>query len=72
MEKVIHKWFVYGLVIGLSVAILFVNYKEVYDFELGYSTEYVPVYDYVVKVLPFGVGGGFIGAIVGLSTLLMR
>lgn len=65
MEKYILKGAMYGLLLALGGAILFVDYAIIYDFEGGYSKEYLPVYDYVVKILRTSVVGSLIGAFLG-------
>lgn len=65
MEKSIKKWAMYGFLVSLALAILFVKYKVNTPFDGGYSTEYVPVYDYIVSILRYSVIGAFVGTFVG-------
>ncbi|MFJ7730626.1 hypothetical protein ACIQXF_01900 [Lysinibacillus sp. NPDC097231] len=65
MEKSIRKWVIYGFLISLALSILFVDYKITFDFDGFYSTEYVPVYDYIVSILRYSVVGAFAGMLVG-------
>lgn len=65
MEKNIQKWTIYGFLISLALSILFVDYKITFDFEGGHSTQYVPVYDYVISILRYSVVGAFLGMFVG-------
>lgn len=65
LEKSIQKWAIYGFFISLALSILLVDYKETYDFDGGYSTVYVPVYDYIVSIIRYSVIGAFAGVIVG-------
>ncbi|MBP1932014.1 hypothetical protein [Ammoniphilus resinae] len=65
MEKCIQKGSFYGFLVCLALAFLFVDYKVITPFDGGYTTEYVPVYDYIVSIIRFGVSGAFIGMFVG-------
>jgi len=65
LEKSIQKWAIYGFFISLALSILFVDYKVTSDFDGGYSTEYVPVYDYIVSIIRYSVMGAFAGVFVG-------
>ncbi|MFF2755824.1 hypothetical protein ACFVR1_19205 [Psychrobacillus sp. NPDC058041] len=65
MEKSIKKWAIYGFLISLALAILFVDYKVITHFNGGYTTEYVPIYDYIVTIIRYSVLGAFAGMFVG-------
>ena len=65
MEKSIRKGTIYGLLISLALSILFVDYKEITHFNGGYTTEYVPIYDYIVSIIRYSVLGAFAGVFVG-------
>lgn len=65
MEKSIRKGSLYGFLITLAVSILFVDYKVNFHFDGGYTTEYVPVYDYIVSILRYSVMGALLGTFVG-------
>ncbi|MEK4759842.1 hypothetical protein MHH85_06230 [Viridibacillus sp. FSL E2-0187] len=65
MEKSIQKWSVYGFFISLGLSVLFVDYKVNFHFDGGYTTEYVPVYDYIVTILRYSVIGALVGMFVG-------
>jgi hypothetical protein len=61
MEHILRKSAFYGFLLGLGYAILFTKYKEVT--ELGESvsqTTYLPVMDYVVTILKYGVWGAVV------------
>ncbi|MGN7410505.1 hypothetical protein [Sporosarcina sp. SAFN-010] len=46
MERGLKKSSLYGLLFGLTVSILFVNYKDVQEISEGvYETTYKPVFD---------------------------
>ena len=67
LEESIKKWTTYGFLISLALAILFVDYKVTYDVsDTGYSTAYVPVYDYIVSIMRYSVLGAFGGMFVGV------
>lgn len=65
MEKSVRKGAIYGFFISLALAILFVKYKIKTPFPGGYSSEYVPVYDYVISLLRYSVVGALAGGVVG-------
>ncbi|EKN63704.1 hypothetical protein P9E76_20190 [Schinkia azotoformans] len=65
MEKSIQKWSVYGFLISFALSVLFVDYKVVIHFDGGYTTEYVPVYDYIISIIRYSVMGAFVGIFVG-------
>ncbi|MCZ8539838.1 hypothetical protein [Psychrobacillus psychrodurans] len=65
MDKSIKKWTIYGFLISLGLAVLFVKNKINIPFDGGYTTEYVPVYDYIVSILRYSVIGAFAGMFVG-------
>lgn len=64
VEKLIRKSAIYGFFIGIGIAILFVKYKVVNNLGVGVTeTSYVPVVDYIVTVLRFGVVASFLGSL---------
>lgn len=66
MEKAIRKTGIYGLVFGLAIAILLVDYKDVS--RLGHNstvTTYTPIFEYIVSILRFGIIGMFGGLLFG-------
>lgn len=65
MEKSIIKWAIYGFLISLALSIIFVDYKEITHFNGGYSTEYVPIYDYIISLIRYSIFGAFAGMFVG-------
>lgn len=66
MESRLRKSSLYGLLFGLAIAILFVNYKEVTEIDPGITeTTYKPVIEYVVTILRYGIVGMFLGLFVG-------
>ncbi|HHY74681.1 MAG TPA: hypothetical protein GX497_15920 [Bacillus bacterium] len=65
MEKSIQKWSFYGFLISLALSVLFVDYKIITHFDGGYTTEYVPVYDYVVSLFRYSVLGAIGGIFIG-------
>lgn len=65
MEKSIQKWSIYGFLISLALSVLFVDYKVVTNFDGGYTTMYVPVYDYIVSIIRYSVWGAIVGTFVG-------
>ncbi|MDQ0233100.1 hypothetical protein [Metabacillus malikii] len=65
MEKSMQKWSIYGFLIALALSVLFVDYKVITHFDGGYTTEYVPVYDYIVSIIRYSVLGAFLGLFVG-------
>lgn len=65
MEKVLIKSGIYGLLLGLAISILFVNYKVITPFDGGYTTEYKPVFDYIISIIRIGIVGMFLGLFIG-------
>lgn len=65
VEKYIQKGSIYGFLISLALAILFVDYKIISHFDGGYTTAYVPVYDYVVTLIRYSVVGAIVGVFFG-------
>ena len=61
MENLLRKSAFYGFLVGIGYAILFTKYKETTDLLEGLSeTTYVPVMEYVITVLQYGVGGAVV------------
>ena len=65
VEKTLIKWAFYGFLFGMAASILLVNYKEIDYFSGGYTTEYKPVFDYIISILRFSIIGLFLGLFVG-------
>jgi len=66
MESRLRKSSIYGLLFGLAISILFVNYKDVTQIGDGvYQTTYKPVIEYIVSILRFGIIGMFLGLFIG-------
>lgn len=66
MEIRLRKSSIYGLLFGLAISILFVNYKDVTQVGNGvYQTTYKPVIEYIVPILRFGIIGMFLGLFIG-------
>ncbi|MER2009622.1 MAG: hypothetical protein ABS939_19480 [Psychrobacillus sp.] len=66
MESRLRKSSIYGLLFGLAISILFVNYKDVTQVGNGvYQTTYKPVIEYIVPILRFGIIGMFLGLFIG-------
>ena len=65
MEKSIQKWSLYGFLLTFALSVLFVDYKIISHFDGGYTTEYVPVYDYIVSLMRYSVLGAFVGIFIG-------
>lgn len=66
MESRLRKSGVYGLLFGLAISILFVDYKDVTPISHGGSvTTYKPILEYIVSILRFGIIGMFIGLFIG-------
>jgi len=66
MESRLIKSSIYGLLCGLAISILFVNYKDVTQVGNGvYQTTYKPVIEYIVSILRFGIIGMFLGLFIG-------
>ncbi|MEW4305864.1 hypothetical protein [Rossellomorea marisflavi] len=53
----------FGFILGLAGAILFLPYKEVQHTNGVTYTDYVYPMDYVIRSLRIGVGGGVAGAL---------
>ena len=68
MENILRKSAFYGFLLGLGYAILFTRYKEVTELGEGVSqTTYLPVMDYIITILRYGVWG----AVVALLGVLL-
>lgn len=66
MESRLRKSSIYGLLFGLAISILFVNYKDVTQVSDGvYQTTYKPVIEYIVSILRYGIIGMFLGLFIG-------
>ena len=66
MESRLRNSSIYGLLFGLAISILFVNYKDVTQVGNGvFQTTYKPVIEYIVPILRFGIIGMFLGLFIG-------
>ncbi|MFB6468893.1 hypothetical protein ACE38V_19245 [Cytobacillus sp. Hz8] len=66
MESRLIKAGIYGLLFGLAISILFVDYKEVTQVSNSeYVTTYKPIIEYIVSILRFGIIGMFFGIFIG-------
>jgi uncharacterized membrane protein YidH (DUF202 family) len=65
MESRLRKSGIYGLLFGLAIAILFVDYKDIQVSNDVYVTTYKPVIEYIVSILRFGIIGMFLGLFIG-------
>jgi len=65
MESLLRKSGFYGLIFGLAISILFVNYKDVSPIDGGQITTYKPVFDYIITILRIGIIGMFLGLFIG-------
>lgn len=66
MEKTLRKSGQYGLVFGLAVSILFVNYEDIQEVgNGGRLITYKPLFDYILTILRFGIIGMFLGLFIG-------
>ncbi|MGD7043097.1 hypothetical protein [Jeotgalibacillus proteolyticus] len=65
MEKSIRKGSMYGFLITLALGILLVDYKVTTPFDGGYTTEYVPVFEYSMSILRYSVLGALAGMVAG-------
>ncbi|MER1999549.1 MAG: hypothetical protein ABS882_07225 [Lysinibacillus sp.] len=66
MEKILRKSAIYGFFIGIGLGIFLVNYKEVTNLGDGITeTTYLPIVDYIVNVLRFGVISALLGLLAG-------
>ncbi|PSL36181.1 hypothetical protein B0H99_1072 [Planomicrobium soli] len=62
MEHTLRKSGAYGLLLGIALSILFVDYKSVTPLDNGSSvTTYKSGFEYIVTILRFGIIGMFIG-----------
>ncbi|WP_226037336.1 hypothetical protein [Aquibacillus saliphilus] len=69
MEKRLRKSSIYGLVFGLAISILLVNYKDVTQVGDGvYQTTYKPIMEYIVSILRSGIIGMFLGLFIGWNS----
>ena len=66
MESTLRKSSIYGLILGLALSIMFVDYKEVTQIEDGsYITTYKPLIEYIVTILRGSIIGMFSGMFIG-------
>lgn len=66
MESRLRKSGIYGLLVGLALSIMFVDYKDVKDVGNGnYVTTYKPLTEYIVTTLRLSIIGMFLGIFIG-------
>lgn len=66
MESRLRKSSIYGLVLGLALSIMFVDYKYIEEVGNGnYVTTYKPLTEYIVTILRFSFIGMFLGVFIG-------
>lgn len=66
MESRLRKSGIYGLFLGLALAILFVDYKNATQVVNGsYVTTYKSLIEYIVTLLRFSIIGMFLGIFIG-------
>ena len=66
MENRLKKSGIYGLILGMAISIMFVDYKEVNDLGNGtYVTTYKSLFEYIVTILRFSIIGMFLGIFIG-------
>ncbi|KIL43236.1 hypothetical protein [Jeotgalibacillus campisalis] len=72
MEKSIRKGSIYGFLISLALGILLVDYKITTGFNGGYTTEYVPVFEYIMSILRYSVLGALAGMVAGWGVFIKK
>lgn len=73
MESRLRKFGIYGLLFGLAISILLVDYKEVIpQGNEAYEITYKPVIDYIVPIMRFGIIGMFFGLFIGWKSYERR
>ncbi|MFC0187431.1 hypothetical protein ACFFJY_03980 [Fictibacillus aquaticus] len=66
MEKTILKWIMYSFFLSLALSVLFVDYKIITPIDVeSYTTEYVPLSDYIISLIRYSILGAFAGGIAG-------
>lgn len=66
MEKLLRKSSIYGFFIGIGLALFLVKYKDVIKYEGNVTeTTYLPIAEYIITVLRFGVISSLIGLFIG-------
>lgn len=66
MEGILRKSGIYGLLLGLALSIMFVDYKDVTQVGNGsYVTTYKPLIEYIVTILQVSIIGMFLGIFIG-------
>lgn len=66
MEGRLIKSGIYGLLLGLALSIMFVDYKDVTHIgDNGYVTTYKPLIEYIVTILRVSIIGMFLGIFIG-------
>ncbi|MGG0655802.1 hypothetical protein [Rummeliibacillus pycnus] len=73
MEILLRKGAMYGFIIGLGIAILFVKNEVNRIIGNGViETTYLTPFEYIIRVLRYGVIGSFIGVLVGCYLFLKQ
>ncbi|MCR8866878.1 hypothetical protein NQ109_28540 [Priestia megaterium] len=66
MLKFIEKGFFYGLILGISLGVLIVPYKEVVSVDdSSTETTYLDLIDFIIPLLRVGVVVALVGAAIG-------
>lgn len=65
MEGRLRKAGIYGLLLGLALSIMFVDYKDVTQVNSSYVTTYKPLIEYIVTILRISIIGMFLGIFIG-------
>ncbi len=73
MEKLLSKSAFYSFLIGIGLGILFVKYKQVSHYNNGVmETSYLPITEYVITVLKYGVIASLLGLLFGLFLYIKK
>ncbi|MEH6939203.1 hypothetical protein V7056_15360 [Bacillus sp. JJ664] len=64
MEKVIRKGFFYGFLIGIAIAILFIEHYEIITTDNGDELKFLKVFDYLIVIIKRGIVSSFFGALI--------
>ena len=65
MEGRLRKAGIYGLLLGLALSIMFVDYKDVTQVNGSYVTTYKPLIEYIMTILRISIIGMFLGILIG-------
>ncbi|AMQ20948.1 hypothetical protein [Geobacillus sp. JS12] len=73
MNNFIEKGFMYGFVIGITLALIFVPYKTVTYMSGGVTTtEYKEIPEYIINVLRVSFSSGLIASTISLALYKKR